>query len=430
MSKINKSKKNSDMFQDFRNMIEEFQPSLIGFSALESTLEMTLELLHSIKDKKIPKLIGGMGVLFLRERIIKNDLIDMICIGEGEGAIVDLANAIRDEKDYSNIKNLWIKKVSTIIRNEPRNLVDLNTLPLPDWSIFEKSRFYKPMGGKLPITASIEDSRGCFRSCAYCCSKGQRDFYKSYQYNRYPRTKTVSRIMHEIKHAIKKFDAEYVFFQSQNFFIDRVKDFDQFIEEYGRIGIPFWCQTEPGSFTKEKLEQFKQVGCEGFSMGLEHGNEEFRRNILNRNMSNELLLKNFKIAEDSDIRVTVNNIIGFPTETRELIFDTINFNRNFSKLYTMVNLFAPYVGTKLRELSEQLGYIDKNTLCGDFRKHYYLTQPHISLEELLGLQRTFVLYAKMPKNKWEDIRHAEKFTDEGNRAYESLIHEFTTNSVA
>jgi len=426
MGELEKAIKKTDMFENFRKMVEEYQPDLIGVSVVEATLNMAFDLLSSIKEKKIPKIMGGIGVLFLRERIIQNDLINMLCIGEGEEAIVELADALRDGKDYSHIRNLWVKQDGIIIKNEQRELVDLDSLPFPDWSIFEKPRFYKPMGGILRVTASIEDSRGCHQQCTYCCSKGQRDFYKPYNW-RYLRKKSVDRVISEIKAAVQNYGVDYVFFHSQNFFIDRYHDFDEFIEKYQEIGLPFWVQTEPGSFTAEKLEKFKKAGCEGLSIGVEHGNEKFRKEILKRNYSNEFLAKSLRIAEESGIRVTVNNIIGFPTETREQIFDTINFNRGFHKLNTVVNLFAPYVGTELRRLSEELGYIDKETLCGDFRKSYYLEQPHITTEELVGLQRTFVLYVKMPKSKWGLIERAEKLDDEGNRILQQLLDEFASN---
>ena len=33
----------------------------------------------------------------------------MLCVGEGENALVDLADLIYENKDYSNVTNLWIR---------------------------------------------------------------------------------------------------------------------------------------------------------------------------------------------------------------------------------------------------------------------------------------------------------------------------------
>ncbi len=45
-----------------------------------------------------------------------------------------------------------------------------------------------------------------------------------------------------------------------------------------------------------------------------------------------------------------------------------------------------------------------------------------SKKEILGLQRTFVLYTKLPKDLWPQIKVAEKFDDEGNSMFEKLTN--------
>ena len=34
----------------------------------------------------------------------------MVCVGEGENALIDLCNKIGDRADYTDVTNLWIKK--------------------------------------------------------------------------------------------------------------------------------------------------------------------------------------------------------------------------------------------------------------------------------------------------------------------------------
>ena len=68
-----------------------------------------------IKDKKIPCLAGGQFVSSAPEKVISVDYVDYICRGEGEGALIDLCNALEEGKDPSNIKNLWVKKNGKVI---------------------------------------------------------------------------------------------------------------------------------------------------------------------------------------------------------------------------------------------------------------------------------------------------------------------------
>jgi hypothetical protein len=38
----------------------------------------------------------------------------MICVGEGEKALVELSKCIESKEDYSNINNLWVKNQGQI----------------------------------------------------------------------------------------------------------------------------------------------------------------------------------------------------------------------------------------------------------------------------------------------------------------------------
>ena len=44
----------------------------------------------------------------------------------------------------------------------------------------------------------------------------------------------------------------------------------------------------------------------------------------------------------------------------------------------------------------------------------------ITYQELRGLQRTFLLYAKFPESEFDKIRIAEKFDEAGNRRFQQL----------
>ena len=54
-----------------------------------------------------------------------------------------------------------------------------------------------------------------------------------------------------------------------------------------------------------------------------HGNEEFREKYLERKLKNDKIIEKLKIVTDMKIPISVNNIMGFPFETRELAFDTM-----------------------------------------------------------------------------------------------------------
>lgn len=411
--------------EDFRNMVDRYAPDLIGLSAVETTFPIARGLLKVIADIKIPKIVGGVHATLAREEVIQNPDLDMICIGEGEGAIVDLADRIGQGKDYSDVLNLWVKKGRRIIRNAPRALVDLDSLPVQDWTIYEKERFFKPMGGKVWVMGNIEAARSCMNKCGYCANEALHEIYKGI--GRYYREKSPEKVIAELRQLKKEFGLQYVYFIAENFLATSRERFEKFAELYKAqdVKTPFYIDTRPETLSPEKVKVLGAIGCEGIAMGIESGDDDFRKKVLGRNMRNSQIVQAAKnVRENSNIRLSVNNIIGFPTETREQIFRTIEVNRKVPAHSFMVNLFNPYHGTRLRELAIKMGYIKPDEEAGDYRTDYALDMPQLSAEELKGLRRTFPLYVRFPKSRWKEIRRAEKFDDDGNKAFRSLSQEY------
>ena len=118
-------------------------------------------------------------------------------------------------------------------------------------------------------------------------------------------------------------NAEYLYFWADTFFSWTRKDFEKFCEIYQEIDLPFWCQTRPETVRREQFKLLKEIGCDRISFGVEHGNGDFRRNILGRNVTNKKIIDCLSIVKDLGIPFSVNNIIGFPHETYDLAFETI-----------------------------------------------------------------------------------------------------------
>jgi radical SAM superfamily enzyme YgiQ (UPF0313 family) len=147
--------------------------------------------------------------------------------------------------------------------------------------------------------------------------------------------------------------------------------------------------------------------------------------MLGRNVTDKTIIKAFDILRDSGIRVSANNIIGFPTETREMIFDTIRLDRRIQPDGVMVSFFSPYKGATLRDICEREGFIKDDTIAEDYRLGPTMDMPQMSSRELRCLHRTFPLYVKFPESEWDGIRRCEEDTPEGN----SLFAEYSERYV-
>ena len=160
------------------------QTDLIGICSYASTAKRAIRIIKSLKQLNIPIVYGGVHATISPQDCIKHT--DIVCVGEGEGAIIELAVAIEKNKSINKIKNLWVrdKKTNKIIKNPVRDIIDdLDSLPLADYDIknhyiLEKSRIRKFKEYDLSGQIFFLTGRGCPYGCDYCSNSLFNELYK------------------------------------------------------------------------------------------------------------------------------------------------------------------------------------------------------------------------------------------------------------
>lgn len=418
---------NNNLEEDFRLTIEEFQPDLIGLSVVEPTFLLGMRLLESarniIKKNNIPVVLGGVHAILAPESILKYDLVDYISISEGEIAFVDLCEKIRKDESTETIVGFWVKKSSGWVKNPKAALVDINTLPIMDFTIFSEAFLNKPMMGKIYRTISIETTRGCPYRCSYCGDQSLKNLFK--EMGLWYRQKKIPCVKEELTEYVNTYSPEFVYIMSESFLSGSVNRVKEFVDIYKPFSIPFWFNTRPEDISEEKVKLIKEIGCKRISIGLEHGNEEFRKNVLHRRYSNADFLKASSILKSYEVSFSVNVIIGFPYETRDMIFDSIRLLRKVKPDGISTHIYNPYKGSEMRSFCEKEGIISLDLIAEDlFQMDYVLNNPTISKADILGLFRTIPLYIEMDDKKYPQIEKSEKLNSEGDRIFKVLKEEF------
>ena len=415
-----KVKIKTDLLGDFRKKVMEFKPDLMIFSVVEDAFLQALKMLQAVADMDIPHLMGGIFPTAAPDLCMSFPDIKMIGLGDGEKIVVDVAEAVRLGKSLSNIYGTYYKDINgEIHKNKQGGLVNIDNI-CPDFSLFEEARFYRPMGGRIFKTIPVETYRGCPYNCTYCNSPMQKEFAKRHGLGSFLRRKSLFSLEHELRKLIDLYRPEFFYFIDDSFLARPQQETDEFCTMYKKFGLPFWFNTRPENCTADNLEKLKEIGCYRISFGIECGNEEYRIKVLKRNISNSSLIEKFKIIAESGIPFSINLIIGFPGETRELIMDTVEFVRSVYGYDTLtVSMFTPYHGTALREVAIKNGWLDSLSITKHTTSRSMLKMPHpyVDADELDGLMRVIPLYCYFPKNEWENIRRAETDDPEGNEAF-------------
>ena len=204
----------------------------------------------------------------------------------------------------------------------------------------------------------------------------------------------------ELYYLVKKYDPNLIYFVVDTFLAMSNREFDEMKELYSDYKIPFWMNTRAETINEYRAAGLEEMNMLRMNIGIEHGNYDYRRKYLKRNVKDEVQIRAFEIAAEHKYASCANSIIGMPDETRDLIFDTINFVRKLPDSIdaTGAFIFAPYHGTPLRNLAIEKGYIKEDEICSlSNTSASMLNMPTISKEEISGLAKVFSLYIKFQK---------------------------------
>lgn len=395
---------------------EAFQPDMIGLSVLSDDYPFGLEALRYVRRHvRVPTIVGGVHAAVDPEGIIRESCVDMVCVGEGEGVIAELAERFDRGEDLSTVLNVWVKTPDGVIRNPLRPLLqDLDTLPYADWSIYPETAFYKPFDGYVYKYGDFEMSRGCPYTCSYCINVELQQMYKGK--GNYHREKSVARVIQEISWFKRQYGLEFLKFWDETFLLMSYERLEALAHAYSeQIGIPFAIETTASSVTPRTAPLLKKFGCATASLGLETGNVDLRRGVLDKNIDNTSYEQAYQLLRTHEIRGVSFNMIGLPFERREDIFDTIRLNKKLNTDAQAVGIFYPYKGTPVRTFCESKGLIDQEF---EFR---LLSQPtenfvtytagvgsvlklgDVTRDELVRLRDFFSYYVVGPEWLWPVI---------------------------
>ena len=116
------------------SIIKEAKDALcLGISALTGySIFDGLRIARAVKKKypKLPIVWGGWHPSILPLETIKDPLVDMVVVGQGERTFTELVHALEHKQSLKNIKGLIYKtKTGKIISNPPRPLESLDNFP-------------------------------------------------------------------------------------------------------------------------------------------------------------------------------------------------------------------------------------------------------------------------------------------------------------
>lgn len=291
------------------NEIIKDHPLFVGFSVttgLSSFYSATMSKLLKSRDPAIRVVWGGWHPSLATLQCLKEEYIDIVCIGEGERTAVELADFLQRGSSLDSVRSIGYKVQSVARITRPRQLEDNIDVFDFDPSILNYRPFLIRNNDKL--TTSFFSSRGCPFDCAFCCTPSLC--------KRRWRAHSVDYIVRHLVDLKNRFGINDVYFSDDNFFVDRARALSTIRRLRGE-GIS--CSTldvRLDSLNKNMLDELVRFGATGIFFGWESGSDRLLTLIHKRITREQIISSANLLSKYPEIAVWGSGIVALPTETR------------------------------------------------------------------------------------------------------------------
>lgn len=277
-----------------------------------------------------PLVIGGGPCAFHPEPVA--DFFDAILLGDGEEAVLEIAEAVRAAKEAGEGRQLVLARLSRI------EGVYVPSFFEPSYDVNGKFLGMRVLSGKglvrrriladlegasieqpplVPLTRIVHDrlgleiARGCTRGCRFC---------QAGMIYRPVRERTPDKIFAMAEKGIAEGGFEELALLSLStgdyscLSELLVRLMDRFAKEHVSVSLP---SLRVGTLTPEIMEQIKRVRKTGFTLAPEAGTDRLRR-VINKGITEEDLLATTEAAYGLGWKlIKLYFMFGLPTETEE-----------------------------------------------------------------------------------------------------------------
>lgn len=300
--------------------LKELDPDLIGISlTFPSQAIPTLTLAKLIKQWK-PEChitIGGGLLAYTAKKLSQRpelwDLIDSMVLLEGERPLLQLCEHVEGKRALKDVSNIIYRNEAGEVDTTPHlTPLDIETLPTPDFDGLPLAKYFSPEL-VLPLAAT----RGCYwGKCVFCTlytviGPGYRG-------------RSIETTVGDMQALQAKYGVKNFYLAIEDLPPDMAKAFPRAILDAG-LDVNWWCDArlEHNVFDEEVCRDLAASGCKRIAYGYESAS----RRVLGRmckGIDPDQSMELIKRTHEAGISVTLYAMIGFPTETKEEAYQTLN----------------------------------------------------------------------------------------------------------
>jgi anaerobic magnesium-protoporphyrin IX monomethyl ester cyclase len=362
-------------YDTFRQRIKQVPSDVVGVTST-TLLYNSAKTIMEISKEEQPNavtMIGGSHVSFWDENALnESPAIDIIVRREGELTFLELLQRIAAKKSFEGVLGTTFRgSEGKIIRNDDRPFLnDLDSLPAPAYHLLPLDSYHRMGKTIFPIVTS----RGCVQWCDFCSTV--RMFGRGY------RVRSPKKVVDDMEMLHNKYGQSQFTFYDDAFTVNRQHTLEMCADIKARkLDVTWDCETRVDAVDKELLEKMHDAGCITIWFGVESGSEKIL-DQMHKKIKPEGVRAAFKMAQKAGMMTIASAVIGFPGETEETAWETINFINSLNPDDIGFYVATPYPGTPMYEQVVKNGYLRVT----DFNKYDTATPtfetPELSMEKI------------------------------------------------
>ena len=395
-----------------------------AFTSRQSFLGGFVDIVNTIRKRtRGVVVLGGVGFSVVSERILAACEADAGIWGDGEFALVELANRIERELDWFDLPSLIWPRDGRWYRNPPAT-PPLTSLPSMSRRWVDNQRYFRE-GGQ----AGIETKRGCPRHCIYCAdpiAKGETT-----------RLRPPKAVVDELENLLEQ-GIDHIHTCDSEFNLPEkhaVEVCEEIIHRDLGRRLRWYAYCSPVPFSSELAELMRRAGCVGINFGADSGDEDMLRR-LRRDHTPGHILSATRSSREAGLAVMLDLLLGSPGESEKSIVGTVELMRRAGPDLVGISLgVRVYPGTELADLTTQERLRDGLVGRDDPLEPLFFIEPAIApfaldlLDQLIGDDRRFLFFDSSRPDRDYNYNANQRLVDairQGYRgAYWDILRRYT-----
>ena len=368
-------------------LLDSHLPDIVGLPVMAGSEAFTVEMCSILTRRGVPTLLGGTQSTLYPQHLLERTGADFLCRGSGETAVVKLLDAFTEGTSYE-IEGVWQFLNGRVIDRGVGRTPPFAEKIWADRELYRHIKYFRMLPTELFVT------RSCPNNCSYCfnrllakCHRDDREYF-----TRRPIDDLLEEAVYLRDNLIVKNRNKRFFLRSDNINCDD-EWFERFLEQWPKVvGAPFNLVLQVDRLTAHQAKMMKIAGVSVAAFGIESGNENLRRRVLNRRASNDQIFRAASWLRQEGIKLVSGNMLAIPGETLEQGLDTLELNQRIGVNCPHPSLLQPYPGTRLHSYAVQNGYLplSRSGLTLPTLHHGSLMQG-ADVDALVNLHRLFIL---------------------------------------